>query len=75
MSQEWEGLPRPEGIDAVAHTWTMTLEERMALDEMRNAERNGRLRLDRYQQWICDKSGVPHWVVLQILVELPHRNS
>jgi hypothetical protein len=75
VSIEWKGLPRPECIDKVSHIWTMTIEEKLALDELMSAEVHGRMRMSRYQQWICDVTGIPRWVALHIVVEYPPRNS
>lgn len=75
MTVEWKGLPRPERIDVIAYEWTMTIEEKMALDELMRGDDAGRKRMSRYQQWICDQSGIPHWAALNIVVEYPRRNS
>jgi hypothetical protein len=75
INTEWQGLPEPESIDAIDHTWTMDQAQYMALLELIHAESNGRRRLERYQSYICEAAGIRHWIQLDIVVQRLPLNS
>lgn len=75
-TSEWEGLPKPSGVDKDTGTWAMNPQEYAALQELCNGEANGRLRFERYLNWIVESSGMPRrGGALRVVVIYPPLNS